>query len=410
MIFLKRVLHILHAIYLLVLHIIQVVYSFFQIHKTKVKPYKFKIKPRQQQRATTAQPRARNVRGARMGRKGGAFGAYLLRALFRTLSRRSRRFYKISASVCLLAFVGVGVVFFSGLFRIEEISITTASEQSDVIVSEYINRAQKNKELSQNALFFSLHDIRANILRQHPTIADIRVVKSLPSSITLQVTDRVRAGIWCADTTPEPKPIPIPNTDQETDDATQENADDSEDAEQEQEVAPPQPVFREAEPEQKPLQCFYYGRDGVIFQIAPQTSQGFLIREVRDKRYKQVHSSVKTTSVEKKEQKEQEKKDKVVYLGDQVLLKQDMEQIDLLYVALELGVEAPSYIAFVDEFEMRVGFRQGWEAYFSRQDPIVQQVENLAAALDEHIKTNKRFLDYIDVRYGNKIFYKYNSL
>lgn len=409
MIFLKRVLHILHAIYLLVLHIIQVVYSFFQIHKTKVKPYKLKIKPRQQQHTTTARPYARNVRGARVGKRSGAIGVYLLRVLFRTLRRRSRRFYKISAGVFLLAFVGVGVVFFSGLFRIEEISITTASEQSNTIVSEYINRAQKNRELSQNALFFSLHDIRANILQQHPTIADIRVVKSLPSSITLQVIDRVRAGIWCADTTPEPKPIPIPNADQETDNATQENADDSEDAEQE-EIAPPQPVFREAEPEQKPLQCFYYGRDGVIFQIAPQTSQGFLIREVRDKRYRQVNPSVKTTSIEKKEQKEKDKKDRVVYLGDQVLLKQDMEQVDLLYVALEMGVEAPSYIAFVDEFEMRVGFRQGWEAYFSRQDPIVQQVENLAAALDEHIKTNKRFLDYIDVRYGNKIFYKYNSL
>ena len=333
-----------------------------------------------------------------------------MRALLSMLTHRSPRFYKISVAGAGVGLVVVCVVFFSGLFSVNQITVVGVSESNKQIVQGYIDSANKNKKLSQNTLFFSLDNIKRNALQQHPTIANIQVAKSLPNSIKVNITDRTRAGIWCADTTPEPTFMPATTTEQstETEEAEQdpETQADAESADQEQASESTPPLASIVEPEPEPLECFYYGNDGVIFQESPNTSQGFLIREVRDKRYKSVHSGVQPTTQEI----EQNKNKQTAYLGNQVLTEQDIAQLDLLYAALTMGVEFPTYITFVDEYEMRVGFQQGWEVYFSRQDPLVKQVENLAAVLNQHIKNNKRFLDYVDVRYGNKIFYKYIAL
>ena len=403
--FVKIALHLIQALYLFLLYVIRVVYSFFQIHKSKVKPYKFKINVSQFQSAPKAKKLyVPNMRSLRAQRRSRVFGGVIARKL----TNRSQRFYKITGGVAVVACVVVGVVSLSGIFNVDAITVTGVSEQNQQIVSAQINKAVKDKTISQNTLFFSIQDIRSKILQQHPTIADIRVKKSLPSSVSVQVVDRTQAGIWCLDTTPEPEYVPVVRqVEQETEDDTQESTDGV--AEQESEPVVEVTVIK---PEQRPLQCFYHGDDGVIFESSPQTSQGFLIREVRDKRYKTVRPTINTSLNKKKQQEEQEgqKQNSTVYLGDQVLTEQDMQQLDLLYIALQEGVEAPTYITIVDDVEMRAGFQQGWEVYFSRQDPLVQQVENTAVILEQHIKRNKRFLEYIDVRYGNKIFYKYIAL
>lgn len=406
--FLRIALQIIQAIYLFLLYVIRVVYSFFQIYKSKVKPYNFKIQ-RHRLKTARARPYLRNTRSVRIRRKSRIPGAFIFKAVLNGLTHRSARFYKISAGGFGVGLIVVCVVFFSGLFSVNQISVVGISENNKQLVQGYIDSAKKNKELSQNTLFFSLTDIKRKVLQQHPTVADIQVTKSLPNSVEVQIIDRIRAGIWCADTTPEPQFVPVVATEQSTQTDEEQDAETQAqevETEAEQASEPVPPVASIIEPDLEPLQCFYYGSDGVIFQESPNTSQGFLIREVRDKRYTSVNPRTQTTT----QSSEQSKNSKTVYLGSQVLTEQDIAQLDLLYAALTMGVEFPTYITLVDEYEMRAGFQQGWEVYFSRQDPLVQQVENLAAVLNEHIEHNKRFLEYIDVRYGNKIFYKYIAL
>ena len=194
--FLRIALHIIQALYLFLLYIIRVVYSFFQIHKSKVKPYNFKIRQHKLKNATRATPYLRSVHNTRVKKKGGAAGAYVFRVVLNMLTHRSRRFYKVSAGGAGVVLIVVCVIFFSGLFNVNEISVTSTSEENQLIVQGYIDSAKKNNELSQNTLFFSLERIRRKVLQQYPTIADIQVTKSLPNSIQVHIADRTRAGIW----------------------------------------------------------------------------------------------------------------------------------------------------------------------------------------------------------------------
>ena len=326
--YLKLFLKIIWTLYLFLLRVAQAIYSFFLVHKRKVNT----------QRVQKRKPQT-HTRYGRLRRKRISFKAILSK-----LQHRSRLFYITTTGMFVFGGVAIYVVFFSGLFALNTITVISSVEQNKAEVEGYIQRAIKNKKLSQNTLFFSLGDVKKNILEQNPSIADIRIHRSLPHSVELQIIDRTRAGIWCSDAIETERYM------------------------------------------QELLECFYYANDGVIFQRAPNTSQGFLIREIRDKRHKGAQ------------------------LGDQVLTEQDIQDVDILHAALMLSVEGVSYITIVDDYEMHAGFQRGWETYFSRQDPFVRQVENLGVVLDKHIKNNRRFLEYIDVRYGNKIFYKYIEL
>ena len=417
--FLAYLFKIIKTIYVFLLYIIHAVYEFFQIHKTKVNPYKLRMARHKLRWSSQTKPSLGSVSRVKIRKRSGSVKIPLFSALLHKMLHGSRGFYILCAGVLLIVSIIVYVIFFSALFRVNTITITSTSEQNKEIVNQYIDKNTKNNKLPQNTLFFSLRDIKNEILQQHPTIADIHITKSLPNSVDIRVIQRTRAGIWCADFTQDPVlPVDvIPDPLQEDEEETRENTNNAQEEQREETTNEQQPIQVQPIPPQasntppKPMQCFYYGHDGVIFQKAPQTSRGFLIHEVRDRRYKDASATIAQSSqTNEQKQTEQLLENTVVYLGDQVLTKQDMEQIDLLYVALTMGVESPTYLTIVDEYEIRAGFPKGWEVYVSRQDPFVRQVENLAVVLEKHIKNNERFLEYIDVRYGNKIFYKYIAL
>ena len=49
--------------------------------------------------------------------------------------------------------------------------------------------------------------------------------------------------------------------------------------------------------------------------------------------------------------------------------------------------------------------KEGWEAYFTFDDSAENQVELLLSVLQQKIK-NRRDLEYVDLRFGEKVFYK----
>lgn len=133
-------------------------------------------------------------------------------------------------------------------------------------------------------------------------------------------------------------------------------------------------------------ECFYYGNYGVIFRKAPTGSQGFLISFVTDERHEDF------------------------YLGKTVLTQKDIKDIEILYLALQKSIGAPSHLKIINENEIQAFFQDGWRAIYSRQDQFVRQTENLSIVLDEYIKNKEKPLDYVDLRYGNKVFYRHIDL
>jgi hypothetical protein len=56
---------------------------------------------------------------------------------------------------------------------------------------------------------------------------------------------------------------------------------------------------------------------------------------------------------------------------------------------------------------LEIGTSEGWKIYFEPKGDIESQIMNLDLLLKEKISSkDRKNLDYIDLRYGNKIFYK----
>ena len=73
----------------------------------------------------------------------------------------------------------------------------------------------------------------------------------------------------------------------------------------------------------------------------------------------------------------------------------------------ETGEEVESFIlsgGLDDEFRARV--RSGFFLYVKRDDDFVRVVKTFKIFLEKEIGEKKRFLEYVDLRFGNKIFYK----
>jgi cell division septal protein FtsQ len=132
-------------------------------------------------------------------------------------------------------------------------------------------------------------------------------------------------------------------------------------------------------------QCFFYDESGVIYESAPNVARGALIKVIRDGRVDSAEA------------------------GDTVLDRDLLSFINNLIAALELAYQRPAYIYIKDNEEIRAGFFDGWEAYFSRSQDLIESVENLAIVLEEKIGPREPELEYIDLRLLNKIFYKYRN-
>lgn len=72
----------------------------------------------------------------------------------------------------------------------------------------------------------------------------------------------------------------------------------------------------------------------------------------------------------------------------------------------ENDVEIDS-IKIISPRRLNAKTEQGWEIYFNPSEDISRQLLNLKVALDEKISPKERkSLEYIDLRFGNQIFYK----
>lgn len=256
----------------------------------------------------------------------------------RYFANLSLRFYVgFITATCFI--VGVlYIMFFSGYFLIQEIEIEGNLEHIKESVKPYFEETKQDtiyNFLPRTTIISNFNAVEKKVLKENPTIKNLDISFSLPSSMKVSITERNHAGVWC----------PVSDSGQ----------------------------------------CFFYADDGVVFQEAPEATYGFLLRFVRDERLSDAT------------------------LGDVVLSSQDIYEIDLLYKALSSISEQPEYITIRDSQEIRAGFYGNWEAYFSRNDPFVRQVDNVFEVLRKNVGSRKGELSYIDARFGDKLFFRYRT-
>ncbi|MYE37958.1 MAG: hypothetical protein F4X82_00345 [Candidatus Spechtbacteria bacterium SB0662_bin_43] len=259
------------------------------------------------------------------------------KAVLRFLINVPLRIYIGVIAVCLFVGGVCYVLFFSGYFSIQTIVVESNTEYIRGAVEEYFEEENQKTLFGfvpRTTIFSSFGGVEKKIRKENPIIHTMDISFELPNTMYVKVISREHEGIWCSTYGAE--------------------------------------------------RCFFYSKDGVIFEEAPNTTRGFLLRFVRDARENEFE------------------------LGDTVLTEQERQEVDLLYKALGSISEQPAYISIQDVQEIRAGFFGGWEAYFSRKEPLVAQVENIEHVLNK-IQRRKNELGYIDARFGNRLFHWYKT-
>lgn len=128
--------------------------------------------------------------------------------------------------------------------------------------------------------------------------------------------------------------------------------------------------------------CFYLDEKGVIFDQINETVESLIT--IMDKRPLEVK------------------------LGEKAIEDDLLKNIKEIISKLESGTEI--FTKKIILFEKKITFKteQNWEIYFNQEENIPNQIQNFTLVLKEEIPLeNRGNLEYIDLRFGNRVYYKY---
>ena len=94
------------------------------------------------------------------------------------------------------------LLFFSGYLDIKDIAVNGLDKVSSDKFNDELNGRLNSKWLGligvqRNVVFFDSDDFKIKTLTVFPEIKDISVKKDLPNGLSIDVTERETAGIWC---------------------------------------------------------------------------------------------------------------------------------------------------------------------------------------------------------------------
>lgn len=132
-------------------------------------------------------------------------------------------------------------------------------------------------------------------------------------------------------------------------------------------------------------QCFYFDKEGVIFESAP-TSFGSLIPLILDER-----------PVEPR-------------LGATILGKKEAQIFKAMY-----GIVSRNFsfsiraLRLTERGEFEIVTSEDWKIFLDKKASADGQLSNLKYLLEEKIKNRRHELEYVDLRLGSKVYYKYKG-
>lgn len=135
-----------------------------------------------------------------------------------------------------------------------------------------------------------------------------------------------------------------------------------------------------------PEECFWIDRGGVAFESAPGFT-GLVVPKVRDERIYDFH------------------------LGSEVFTQELMRLITFFNdkAPRDARLQSTEFIIDAEDKTIRVTTRAGWDILLV--DDVHPEVtyRNLITTLESEVKDRIQELEYIDLRFGNKVFYKFRD-
>ncbi|MDP3052079.1 MAG: FtsQ-type POTRA domain-containing protein [bacterium] len=268
--------------------------------------------------------------------------------------RRKRRVIKASLILfCVLLFIGIVIAFFNlSKFRIRQISIEGAiGLDQEQLKGETLNFL-KGKYLKlfpyDNIFILPEGKLAADLSEIFPLLKEIVISRDFPQKISIAVEERKAEALWCAGS--DSASIPASST-STLDSLSKES-------------------------------CAFADDSGFIFQPAPNFSGAIFLKFFDEREQMSGMGKMMTDSSEFKKLSS--------FAG---LLK-------------EKGFDV-SKIILKDAGIYEVHLKEGWYILLNDKNEPDQTFGNLELILDQDIKEKRPKLDYIDLRFGKKVFYKF---
>lgn len=278
----------------------------------------------------------------------------------RRYKKSSRIHKKVIFCVILFFILMGGALYVTRLSRLQVAKIEISGNQT---LPEDLIRKNVEKEiagvyafiLSKKFILFSRAEMISKALRKEfPVIGEIKVVKQYPDILSIHLSERKLFAIYCNDLVTNAEDTAVAST-----------------------TAVSEVV------EKKDIQCAYIDRTGFAYEKAPSSSGSLIIQIASDKETVESPAQLIDTALVSKMQYVIEKMQEIS--GERIV-----------------GFELPSRL--VSEFRARTS--KGYRLLFKRDDDLENQMNVLKVVLDTEIKGNRERLEYVDLRFGNKVFYK----
>ncbi|MBL7045754.1 MAG: hypothetical protein ISR99_01870 [Parcubacteria group bacterium] len=127
-------------------------------------------------------------------------------------------------------------------------------------------------------------------------------------------------------------------------------------------------------------QCYFMNEEGLVYGLAPYFSGNAFFRFYGD------------------------------VVGDETIgasfLNGRFEHYSFFVETLRRVSITPIYLAIIDETDFEVGFEDGSRILVAQDSDFTDVVENLRSVLESESFGSDEVVDYIDLRFGNKVYYK----
>ncbi|MFH1656293.1 MAG: FtsQ-type POTRA domain-containing protein [Candidatus Nealsonbacteria bacterium] len=275
----------------------------------------------------------------------------------------------------LLFFItSIGLLYFflfSSVFKINEIQINgnkkIETKQIKDIADEQINK-KTLFIIPKNILFVNLKKIKTEISKKFHIIGEVSIKRKLFHTIIVDIEERSPIGVWC-------KPIIIESKENQVCEEENCQNNDIEQKNQEKMI-----LISDSD-------CFNIDKEGVIFEEGKKETAQLVLKSDKE-------ISFGSNIIEKKYI------DIILNIKKQV---EEIPQIDIKEFFIPLGIgqgEEKITLITIDD----------WEIYFNSEKDISNQIFNLKLVLKEKIPEQEvRNLKYIDLRFGSRLFIKYND-
>lgn len=253
-----------------------------------------------------------------------------------------------------LMLAAVSVLLYGPWLRVEHISIFGAGVDDELLIQRAIKEELAGARAwpipKRNILFFSASMAVQTLQKKFPIIETADIEKKIPNAVHITIKKRSLLGIICLTSTPVDE-------------------------------------FQEAVvSERGPEPCGYIDAHGIVYDEAPSSS-GYLISKIT----MEGHALV---------------------IGEQAVDRKTIEQMAKISEELPrvLGGPIVGYrILKRVPSEIRVQTGQGFTLILKKDDDFLHIWGVLKTVLEKEIGSKKSQLDYIDLRFGNKVFYKFKE-